>query len=250
MNFKIIPILQCINHDATPLSRWIFRYPATEDVVKLHFGFCALKSEKETILVDCGVANNDELAKIKWPISFDGNTRTFPEILNDAGIDITEITKVILTHLHWDHAWNVDKLPNAKIYVQKTELMHSVIPYGIEQPNYGYMPTPGYENPPFTRVINRMVPVDGEAEIVPGVRVIPTPGHTVGSQSILVDTKDGTYAIIGDLSNLKKGYDEGYLPALYYSMGDCYESQKRLAQEDAEVLCFHDPKTYSRKTYG
>jgi len=130
-------------------------------------------------------------------------------------------------------------------------LEHAVAPHEMERPHYGYKPIKGFENPPFTRALHRTITIDGEREIVPGVRVIPTPGHTVGSQSVLVDTDEGTYAIIGDLSNLKKEYDEGYLPALYYSVEDCYRSRQRLEREEnIRIMCFHDPDIYKRKNYG
>lgn len=252
MGIVIVPILQCTQLEDAPYSRWIFRYPDTGEMVKLCFGFCALKTGKETILVDCGVANDRELAAMNGNIiSFGGNDREFEKVLQDAGILREEVTKVILTHLHWDHAWNVDKLPGALVYVQKSELEHAVAPYQIERPHYGYKTAKGFENPPFARMLHRIIPIEGEAEIVPGVRVIPTPGHTIGSQSVLVDTEEGTYGIIGDLINLKKGYEEGYLPALFYSMEGCYRSHQRLDKEkDLKILCFHDPQTYERKSYG
>lgn len=253
MSKKIIPILQCRQLEDAPLSRWVYRYPETGETVRLCFGFCAVKTETETILVDCGLAVDEELQAMNGNIiSFAENERSFTEILAEKGIQAEEVTKVILTHLHWDHAWNVDKLPHAVFYVQRKELEHAVAPYEMERPHYGYKSVKGFENPPFTRVLHRTIPLDGSAEIVPGIRVIPTPGHTVGSQSVLIDTgtEEGTYAIIGDLSNLKKGYEEGYLPAYYYSLGDCYESRERVEKEHAKIICVHDPETYTHAFFG
>ena len=49
MSKKIIPILQCRQLEDAPLSRWVYRYPDTGETVRLCFGFCAVKTETETI---------------------------------------------------------------------------------------------------------------------------------------------------------------------------------------------------------
>jgi hypothetical protein len=54
---------------------------------------------------------------------------------------------------------------------------------------------------------------DGEAEVLPGIRLLPTPGHTPGHQSVLVDTPDGLVVIGGDVAytfdELESGATEG-----------------------------------------
>ena len=51
------------------------------------------------------------------------------------------------------------------------------------------------------------VELDGEAEIVPGVRVLPTPGHSPGHQSVLVDTDEGLVILGGDVGHTWKEFD-------------------------------------------
>jgi N-acyl homoserine lactone hydrolase len=48
---------------------------------------------------------------------------------------------------------------------------------------------------------------DGEAEIVPGVRVVPTPGHSPGHQSVLVETDDGLVVVAGDVGHTWAQFD-------------------------------------------
>jgi N-acyl homoserine lactone hydrolase len=49
---------------------------------------------------------------------------------------------------------------------------------------------------------------DGEVELLPGVRLLPTPGHTPGHQSVLVDTDDGLVVCAGDVGYTWKAFDE------------------------------------------
>ena len=60
---------------------------------------------------------------------------------------------------------------------------------------------------------------DGEAEIVPGVRVLPTPGHTPGHQSVLVDTDDGLVICAGDVGYTWPQFDESESGRLLLSLG-------------------------------
>jgi glyoxylase-like metal-dependent hydrolase (beta-lactamase superfamily II) len=252
--YQIIPLLAATAQNSFPLNRVMYRYPH-EGSTRYKFGFAAVKSDDETILVDAGIASDEEFSHISEEtlkeITAMVDNRPFPEILSDAEINPDKVEKVILTHLHWDHAWNLDKLPNAKIYVQRKELGHAIAPYPYERVHFGYMGEGIYRTPPFLRVADRIVALDGETEIQPGIRVIPTPGHTFGSQSVLVDTVEGTYALVGDFCNLPVALEgEGYPPGLFCSNRDWYESLARIRKEKlAGIITFHDPNTYVRN-YG
>ncbi len=52
------------------------------------------------------------------------------------------------------------------------------------------------------------VELDGARELAPGVRVLPTPGHTPGHQSVLVDTEDGLAVVAGDVAYSWAEFDE------------------------------------------
>ena len=250
---KIIPLMVATSKISFPLNRVMYRYPH-EGSTYYKFGFAAIRTADEIILVDAGIFSDEEASQIDESVLSQLTTmvdnRPFYDVLSDADIDPLAVKKVIVTHLHWDHCWNLEKLPNAEIFVQRKELASAVAPYPYERIHFGYMGGGPCANPPFLRTINRMVALDGEEEIVPGVRVIPTPGHTHGSQSVLVDTAEGTYALIGDLCNIELAFEEGYPPGLFCSCKDWYESYRRLKKENlAGVITFHDPRHYVR-TFG
>jgi N-acyl homoserine lactone hydrolase len=107
-----------------------------------------------------------------------------------------DVVCVINTHLHFDHCGGNRLFPGVPIHVQRTELQG---PY--DPPEWVDFEGATY------------VEHDGEAEILPGIRVLPTPGHTNGHQSVLVDTSDGLVVIGGDVAytfdELASGATEG-----------------------------------------
>ena len=101
--------------------------------------------------------------------------------LDLAGIDI-----VVNTHLHFDHCGGNHLFAGKPIYVQRRELddARSLEDYTIRE----WVEAPGVQ----------FVPVDGELELLPGVRLVPTPGHTNGSQVVVVETGERPTVIAGD----------------------------------------------------
>jgi N-acyl homoserine lactone hydrolase len=103
---------------------------------------------------------------------------------------------VINTHLHFDHCGGNRLFPGVPIHVQRLELQAPHDP-----PEWVDFPGATY------------VEHDGEAEVLPGIRLLPTPGHTRGHQSVLVDTPDGLVVIGGDVAytfdKLGSGATEG-----------------------------------------
>lgn len=94
-------------------------------------------------------------------------------VLDPASIDI-----VVNTHLHFDHCGGNHLFAGTPIYVQQAELDDA-----RTRPDYTI---PEWVDPPGVEL--RYVPVDGELELLPGVRLVPAPGHTRGSQVVVVET--------------------------------------------------------------
>ncbi|MGB2571552.1 MBL fold metallo-hydrolase, partial [Micromonospora citrea] len=142
-------------------------------------------------LVDAGIGPADSPAASWAPVP-----GRLPDELAAAGIDPGDVRTVVLTHLHSDHiGWAVTGtpgrpwFPNADYVVQRAELaaMESInpgLPAGLVAP---------------LRAAGQLRVVDGDTDLTPGVRVLSTPGHTPGHQSVLVDTGDERLLLTGDL---------------------------------------------------
>ena len=112
-----------------------------------------------------------------------------------------EVALVINTHLHFDHCGGNRLFPGIPIHVQRRELE------AAREPDYTIPEWVEFEGATY-------VELDGEAEIVPGVRVLPTPGHTPGHQSVLVDTDDGLVVVAGDVAYRWEDFDAAAGPLL------------------------------------
>jgi N-acyl homoserine lactone hydrolase len=93
---------------------------------------------------------------------------------------------VVNTHLHFDHCGGNHLFANKPIYVQRRELedARSQDDYTIRE----WVEAPGV----------RYVPVDGELELLPGLRLLPAPGHTPGTQVVVVETGGRPVVVAGD----------------------------------------------------
>jgi N-acyl homoserine lactone hydrolase len=115
-----------------------------------------------------------------------------------AGIDI-----VVNTHLHFDHCGGNHLFAGRPIYVQRRELddARSEDDYTIRE----WVEAPGV----------RYVPVDGELELLPGLRLVPAPGHTRGMQVVVVETGGRPVVVGGDVAvwfgELDEPHTEGQL---------------------------------------
>jgi N-acyl homoserine lactone hydrolase len=115
--------------------------------------------------------------------------------LAQLGIAPQDIDYVVNTHLHFDHAGNNDLLGNATFFVQREQ--YAFAKGNPSFPNqYWNLPTLSYEL------------VDGEAELFPGLRTIPTPGHTPGHQSVVLDLPEtGQVILCGDAVYCQDNFD-------------------------------------------
>ena len=112
----------------------------------------------------------------------------------DVVIRPEDIDIVVFTHLHWDHCFYMDKFTNAKFYVNKKEYEFAMDPIPLYYKSYE-APQLGITRP-FEGI--KMELLEGEAEVMPGVRVFETPGHSIGHQSVEIDTAAGRYICCGD----------------------------------------------------
>ena len=136
-----------------PVFVWVIRHPAGAILVDTGIGF--------------GTEFIDELYRPEiTPITAAlGSLRLTP----------ADIGAVVLSHLHFDHCGQQDVF-EAPVYVQALEIDAATVP--------------GYTVPEWAAIAeDRIRPVDGGLAIADGVRLLPTPGHTPGHQSVVIETE-------------------------------------------------------------
>jgi glyoxylase-like metal-dependent hydrolase (beta-lactamase superfamily II) len=147
------------------------------------------------VLVDTGAASDTAL-RPAWGPGPEGHL--VHRLVDQAGVAARDVTDIVLTHLHADHAaGSVDAagrpaFPNARYLVQDTEVAglprDTVMRTGLVEP---------------LQERDQLVRCAGERELVTAagvsVRVVPTPGHTAGHQSVVVTAGDETVVLAGDV---------------------------------------------------
>jgi len=172
--------------------------------------------------------------------------------LQAAGIDPAEVRTVINTHLHWDHCSNNDLFPNARVLVQQSELRYAIDPM---EPNLAsYERRPGMQ-PPWIGSLGRMQSVAGDQDVMDGIRLVHLPGHTPGSQGVLVGAGSTRYLIAGDCISWYANWhgDErlGHIPVgSFTSLRHYMRSFAKIEQLGCEVIPSHDPEVVARGSFG
>ena len=155
----------------------------------------------------------------------------FEDALATVNLRPEDVDIVIQTHLHNDHCENTYKCTNAKVYVQQAELEFFNKPHPLDHRYYSDLLDD-----------SEVITLEGDAQIVPGVRVILTPGHTVGGQSVAVETQKGTAVITGFCCNGDNFPSVGPAVAsgVHINAIEAYESAQRVKQLADILIPIHD----------
>jgi N-acyl homoserine lactone hydrolase len=146
------------------------------------------------VLVDTGVGGPQDVLD-DWRVV----NRSVADALADLDLSPADIGMVINTHLHFDHCGQNAVFSHAPFYVQRAELDRMKREAGELHDWFGFAGA-------------RFELLDGDTEILPGLSVVATPGHTVGHQCVVVDGSD---LLIGDAAYTPRQYADpsGPLPA-------------------------------------
>jgi len=140
----------------------------------------AVRHPHGLLIVDTGIGFGHEwVDRVYRP-----RARRIPEVLAEAGLDAGRVVAIVNSHLHFDHCGQNSAFPSVPIYVQEAEweIAHSTDYTVLEWID---SPACRYER------------VTGDHELVPGVRLVSTPGHTIGHQSVVIESVDGPTVIAG-----------------------------------------------------
>lgn len=190
-----------------------------------------IKTEGDNILVDTGLGELPEEYRKYYKID---RKHTLEKSLTTIGLAPEDISIVINTHLHADHCGNNHLFKNAKFIVQETELKYAYNPDRFLKG--GYI-TQLFENLNFSTVT-------GDQEVLPGISVMLTSGHTPGHQSVVIDasnTKLGKkYIYCGDEAPLSENLNKRNITGILYSQVKSLKAIDRLRDIQGEYIFSHD----------
>ena len=219
-----------------PRSIWEkFTIPDACNRIKLGLNSILLRDGRNTILVETGVGSKIAPKRRAWHDI--GESALLAQL---AAVDCApeSIDTVILTHLHFDHTGGsttfdargevVPTFPKARYIVQSAEWDDAVNP--SPQTRGGYLPEdflPLGES-------GQLELAHGEVEVIPGVKLLPTGGHTRGHQVVLVESEGRTLCYTGDLIPLAAQLKPLYMTAFDLYPTDTFSMKTRLVNRAVE----------------
>lgn len=234
MKYSIRPIALC--EGVRDMSQWTYRWNIGKKVKSACYIWYIEGLEPKT-LIDAG-AQGEHFTNPEFPMT----TRiSLEDGLAQVGLKPEEIANIIVTHLHFDHIALSDRFKNATFIVQKKELEFARDPHIFNSVDY---------NPKLFEGLNFKV-VDGDTELSPGIKLLFTPGHSPGGQSVQIETERGKAIVTGFCSQMstftqtpamkEKGLEVAAC-GLHTDCREAYDSVLRVKKLADIIIPCHDPK--------
>lgn len=171
------------------------------------------------------------------------------QALAPLGVQAEDVQHVVLTHLHYDHAGNLDRLPRARFHVQDGEMDYATgrcmcfaplrHAYAVE--DVVTLVRRVYED--------RVQFHDGDSTLAPGIELLKIGGHTKGLQAVRVHTARGWVVLASDASHYYENMEQGRpFPIVYdtVQMLSGYARLRAAAESAQHVVPGHDPAVLLR----
>jgi glyoxylase-like metal-dependent hydrolase (beta-lactamase superfamily II) len=231
-----------------PKTIWQKTNPPDDNNLILMAMRCLLiESDKRLILIDAGIGHKYN-TKFQQLYQID-HRFTLEASLIAAGFEPSEVTDVVLTHLHFDHCGGATKhdesgrltltFPLARHWVQRSHLEWALQPNAREKASF------------FSENILPLVDsglletLDGPTELIPGLELVTVHGHTEGQQLPLITFKDYKLLYAADLfptfGHLPLPYVMGYDTRPLLTLDERSYWLKRIVAEDIVLFYEHDP---------
>ena len=231
-----------------PKPLWSRSHPADDqNRIQMVTRCLLVRGEGRVVLVDTGMGAgwSDKERDI---YAIENGNRSIMSSLSSLGVSASSVTDVILTHLHFDHAGGAvtraegrlaPAFPNATYHVQRDQLSWALAPTLKDRRSYradDFIPLQKEE---------RLALAGGEAEILPGIRVVPTQGHTIGHQVVRIGEGAGSVLYCGDLiptaAHVPEPWVMGYDLYPVTTMKEKHALLDRAAGEKWILVLEHDP---------
>ncbi|MBU0544664.1 MAG: N-acyl homoserine lactonase family protein [Proteobacteria bacterium] len=187
-----------------------------------------IKGSDKNIIVDTGLEQFVVSEEVEKECGF--KILEFEDALSSFDLKPEDIDVIIHTHLHNDHCENDYKCSKAVVYAQKAELAFLKNPHHIDHRYY----------PDVLDGVN-VVEIDGDAEIEEGIEVIFSPGHSVGGQSVVINTSKGKAVITGFCCNEKNFPANGpaICPGVHIDAIKAYDSAQKIRNMADIIIPIH-----------
>lgn len=217
--------------------------PQRSGAMQLDFTMWLIRGENRLVAVDTGFS----------PEAGERRNRVLDrrpaEAVRELGLDPDDVTDLIVTHAHYDHAGNLGDFPQARIWIQEKELAYVAGP-AMRHPQLSHF----FEADDVCVLVQqcfrgRVVQVNGDATVTDGIEVFLVGGHTPGLQVVRVSTARGPVVLASDALHYFANLEgRNPFPAVIDvpQMLDGYERILGLAPGITHIIPGHDPEVTRR----
>ncbi len=203
----------------------------------------SIQGEGVNVAVDCGftaeVAERRRRQHHRCPV----------DALQLVGMPAASVQHVVITHLHYDHAGNMSRFPNARFHLQTPEMHYACGPHMGDTFNSHAYECEDVVDMVRLNFAGRVEFHDGVVDLMPGVQLVPTGGHTPGMQFVRVHTARGWVVLASDTTHFYDNVESGRPFPGVYCVPDAVASFRKLrasAPSPAHIVPGHDPLVMKR----
>lgn len=201
-----------------------------DKTIQINYYIFVIRGGAEIVLVDCGcrpkLAKERDLAGYVNPV----------DALKRIDIDANRIRYLIATHVHFDHIGGLELFPEATIFIQKKEF-----DFWIKDPMSKRAPFLHVTDPVANDYLGklegdkRLHLIQGDEEILPGIQLLLCPGHTIGLQTVAVNTEKGKAIIGSDSAHTFYSYRTDIPNAIITDMIEWMKSYDKMRAQASSI---------------
>jgi len=213
--------------------------------ITLHYFVWLILGGPHPILVDTGFLDDDAQARgIR-------NYITPAAAVERAGVKAADVPVSLITHLHYDHWAGHSLFPSAEFWIQREEVAFWTGRYGSMPAFRGSANVNALAGLVTLNYGNRIRIIDGDQDVLPGIRVHRVGGHTAGLQIVTVQTARGTVVLTSDASHFYRNVETRQPVQIITNlpeMLEAFETIHALAGAEKLIVAGHDPEVAGRFT--
>ncbi|WP_142826697.1 N-acyl homoserine lactonase family protein [Planococcus soli] len=217
--------------------------PHEDGSMPMDYFIWVAKSNTHTVVIDAGfteaVAARRKRDFLRCPI----------ETLGSLDIKAEDVKHVIVTHMHYDHIGNLEKFPDAQFILQEAEMMFWAGKNASRKEFRKLVEAEDVLHLVKENLEGRVDFVSGIKEIVPGITVYGTGGHSAGLQFVKVQTVEGNVILMSDVSHFYANFEQERPYPIIHDLSKMYEAFDlvRSVSDEATIrVPGHDPKVMER----
>jgi glyoxylase-like metal-dependent hydrolase (beta-lactamase superfamily II) len=219
-------------------------YGEPDGPMPMDYFFWVVRGPDETILVDAG-----------WDLAVAarrGRTSLVPpqSAMEQLGVSRDTVSRIVLTHLHWDHVGGLHLFPDARLLVQERELAFWGSAVGERFQFAAHVERAEIEHVLRADAAGRVERLAGDASIGPGLHARLVGGHSPGQMMLVVATASGPVVLASDVIHFYEELDRDWPCSIVVDVADTYAGYTLLRELASDgrtrIVAGHDPLVLDR----